>query len=638
MPNPQAEKIASTGILVNAPAPGVSDRKAGVFARLRMGDLKREASLFLMLLLTFAAVLGRQAIVERTLILDEQAGQYPAYDYYAYVYTDAKEGGKSSIQADLDKPLSWSCDLRPVYAYPYCAYGLNLVTKKTPDGQNLTPYQNITLRFQYHGVGDRLRFVFRTKASPAVAKTINDDIVPVIFEAHVDQGDNEITISSKQLAPEDWWLDWHHIKPEDLKFSLDKVTAIDVISGNKTPPGSVAVKLQSIAFQGAYVSTAQWYLLILGAWLVVTGVFLVTRFFSVRREYEQRQRLQEEQNTVLADARAAAEAASSAKSQFLANMSHELRTPLNAIIGYADLVLRREDNDEQLQSAVRTIRFSGEHLLTVITDILDIAKVEAGKLELLPESFDVLACLAGVGDMIRQRADEKGLRFVMAVGDNVPRTVVADQKRLRQVLINLLGNAVKFTKEGEVRLSVTAEAPAQGATIRFEVSDTGAGIAQDHIGRIFEAFEQSGNSAERSGGTGLGLSITRRIVEMMGGAISVESELGKGSTFRVEVPLCLGMADGLTGEQTLSDLPEAGARGRDEAAGMKAPAGAIMEKLLVLARDGNMKAIRKEIPSIMELGPQYEPFARRLDALAAGYQSPAVLRLVETAEQASTAA
>jgi signal transduction histidine kinase len=636
--DPQAEKAGSAGVYAKASSPGVPDRKASLFARLRMGDLKREASLFLMLLLTFAAVLGRQAIVERSLILDEQAGQYPAYDYYAYVYTDTKEGGKSSINADLDRPMSWSCDLKPVYAYPYCAYGLNLTTKKTPNGQSLAPYQNITLRFQYHGVGDRLRFIFRTKASPAIAKTIKDDIVPVIFEAHADQGNNEITISPRQLAPEGWWLDWHHVKLEDVKFSLDQVTAIEVISGNQTPPGAVAVKLQSIAFQGSYVSAAQWYLLILGAWLVVTGVFLVARFFSVRREYEERQRLQEEQNTILADARAAAEAASSAKSQFLANMSHELRTPLNAIIGYADLVLRRKDNDEQLQSAVKTIRFSGEHLLSVITDILDIAKVEAGKLELLPESFDLHACLTGVGEMICQRAGEKGLRFVMAMDQNVPRIVVADQKRLRQVLINLLGNAVKFTKEGEIRLSVTAEATAVGTTVRFEVSDTGAGIAQDQIDRIFEAFEQSGNAADRSGGTGLGLSITRRIVEMMGGAIMVDSELGRGSTFRVEVPLCLGAAEDIAGDLSSPDLPEPESVGGDEATVIKAPAGAIMEKLLVLAREGNMKAIRKEIPSIMDLGPQYEAFALRLDVLAAGYQSPAVLRLVETAGQASTAA
>ncbi|MBW8883101.1 MAG: hypothetical protein JF615_17280, partial [Asticcacaulis sp.] len=373
----------------------------------------------------------------------------------------------------------------------------------------------------------------------------------------------------------------------------------------------------SLDFQGAYLSTAQWYLIILGAWLVATGGFLVYRFLGLRKGYEERQRRQAEEARVLAEARAAAEQASSAKSQFLANMSHELRTPLNAIIGYAALLKDSELSEKQI-SAIRTIQQSGEHLLTMITDILDIAKVEAGKLELLPGAFDIRACVMAVAQMIALRAQEKGLAFAVVIDDAVPYSVFADQKRVRQVLINLLVNAVKFTSAGEVRL-------------------TGVGIAHDHIDRIFRPFEQAGNSIDRSGGTGLGLAITHQIVTMMDGAIGVESRLGEGSCFRVEITFALA--------QGAARLPEPGEPAplpqpeTDEGeAALVAPAGEALERLLVLARAGNLRAIRKEIPAIKALGPQYLAFAERLDALAAAYQSPAVLRLIEHSAQERTAA
>ncbi|MEP7005712.1 MAG: ATP-binding protein, partial [Sphingomonas bacterium] len=175
------------------------------------------------------------------------------------------------------------------------------------------------------------------------------------------------------------------------------------------------------------------------------------------------------------------------------------------------------------------------HLLAMITDLLDLSKVEAGRLELLTAPFDVRACVEHVAQMIRLRAEEKDLRFIVEVSDDVPHHLVGDHKRIRQVLINLLGNAIKFTTVGEVRLDVSTVSRDGGdVRLRFDVLDTGGGIRSDQLDLIFRPFEQVGNATERSGGTGLGLSITRQIVEVMGGQIEVESAVGEGSRFRVE--------------------------------------------------------------------------------------------------------
>nr|WP_269816533.1 ATP-binding protein [Caulobacter hibisci] len=256
----------------------------------------------------------------------------------------------------------------------------------------------------------------------------------------------------------------------------------------------------------------------------------------MRREFEDRQRRQAEEARVLSEARAAAEAANAAKSQFLSHMSHELRTPLNGVIGYS-YWLSRTGLDAKQRTAVDAIRSSGEHLLSVITDILDIAKIEAGRLDLQPTPFDLAACLAELDQMFRLRAEEKGLAFAVELSAEAPRTIVADPKRLRQVLINLLGNAVKFTDRGAVSLAVTlVDAPVgETARLRFAVEDTGVGIAPDQLDAVFRPFEQVGETSRHAGGTGLGLSITRQILETMGGEIDVVSTPGLGSRFVVEV-------------------------------------------------------------------------------------------------------
>jgi signal transduction histidine kinase len=218
------------------------------------------------------------------------------------------------------------------------------------------------------------------------------------------------------------------------------------------------------------------------------------------------------------DARHAAEAANRAKSEFLASMSHELRTPLNAVLGYAQLLMMDGGLSARQARGLDVIHQSGQHLLALINDILDLARIEAGRTELNPQPVNLANFLQTAVNLMQVKAHEKRLAFVFDAGEGLPQAVLADERRLRQVLLNLLGNAIKFTDHGSVTLHARAEpkGPAQ-ALLRLDVEDTGVGMRPDDLERIFQPFEQVGDAGRRSGGTGLGLAITRALVNDMGG-------------------------------------------------------------------------------------------------------------------------
>jgi signal transduction histidine kinase/CheY-like chemotaxis protein len=233
-------------------------------------------------------------------------------------------------------------------------------------------------------------------------------------------------------------------------------------------------------------------------------------------------------------ARENAETAYRAKTAFLANMSHELRTPLNSILGYAQILLRRHNLSDDAVAKLRTILVSGEHLLEMINEVLDLSRVESGKASVELRSFDLPKLIAGIVDEFQPRVAHEQLRFINEIHEELPQWIETDPQRLRQVLYNLLANAAKFTTQGEIFFRVCATRE----RLRFEVKDTGQGIPQADLSSIFKPFYQASNNQLIGQGVGLGLHISKQIIELLGGTISVDGAPGRGSAFSFEIPRC----------------------------------------------------------------------------------------------------
>lgn len=324
-----------------------------------------------------------------------------------------------------------------------------------------------------------------------------------------------------------------------------------------------------------------------------------------------------------------AQAASHAKSTFLANMSHELRTPLNGILGYAQHLQQGSLADEQ-GDAVAIIQQSGRHLLTLIEDLLDLSKIEAGKLELFAAEVHLPSFVDGIVGMFRLSAEQKaGVDFHFEILTDLPLVVQTDKKRLRQILINLLSNAFKFTEAGEVRLRVSAAegSQPQQQRLRFEVMDTGIGISAEQIEQLFMPFEQVSQPAYRAAGAGLGLAISKNLVEAMNGSLTVESQPNRGSTFCLELdlPVLLGAVSSKIARpsngQVKSSSPSTEL--------LTPPPAEVMQRLYDLAMKGELPRIGKQAKLIKQEQPEFAPFADRLLVLVDAFDEDGLLLLIE---------
>ncbi len=409
----------------------------------------------------------------------------------------------------------------------------------------------------------------------------------------------EAMFSTRLEGLEDKWTPWSSERGRSFSHLPPGRYTLHVQAGNGRSRGNPA---QLFMFSIAAPWWASWWAMTGGGLLFVAAMagLIGWRVRALRARSAQletivaaRTRELEANREQLVVARDAADAANRAKSTFLAHMSHELRTPLNGILGYAQVLARDPAQPEPTRERLQVIIRSGEHLLTLINDVLDLARVEAGQLHLRAADFSPAQLARGVAEIVRARCEEKRLAFDVRLAPGLPRLVRTDEQKLRQVLLNLLGNAVKFTERGRVVLEI---APAADGRVRFLVEDTGRGIAPEVLPLLFQPFA---TTEQREAGTGLGLALSRSMVELLGGRIQVASEVGRGTRFWFDLP-----------------LPEVGSAAPQEVAAANRIIGVVggARRLLVVDDDATNRAVLREL--LVPLGFAVSEAADGLSALA----------------------
>ena len=445
------------------------------------------------------------------------------------------------------------CQLGAVYTWPFCKMQFQM--GPAPKGVDLSQFDTIAFNIAYSGRSARVIKLHIINFEPEFS-TVGDwnsqrfNVVEIELPAQP-----TFTIPVNVLHTAEWWRKLRKVPLSQSYTRLDNVTAIELSTESPASVEPITIELRALQFRGKWISQAKLLMYLVYAW-IGCGIFGLSLGLLHFRSSLSASNLRLEQLAAVDRERKAAETAREAalaeavglareRSNFLAQMSHELRTPLNAIMGYAQLLRRdRHQLTERQAAGLATIYESGLHLLTLINDILDLARVEAGKMALYPSDVHLGGFLQVVVDIMRVKAEEKGLLFRYELAADLPAAVRIDETRLRQVLLNLLGNAVKFTDRGTVSLRVLPAPPDDGPAgqggeaatrLRFELADSGIGMNAQQLGRIFRPFEQVANMSRREGGSGLGLAISQQLVRLMGGNIEVTSEPNEGSLFWFEL-------------------------------------------------------------------------------------------------------
>jgi signal transduction histidine kinase/DNA-binding NarL/FixJ family response regulator len=494
----------------------------------------------------------------------------PGHPHGAAVADDRPVAHGNSVGTLERRPdaIVMRCTLGGAVAYPFCK--LQFMLGLPGRGMDLSGFDTIAFDMRYEGRPPHVVKLHLLNFEPEFS-TPGDWNSQRFNEAAIElPQQSTFTIPMNVLRTADWWRGVHNVPLSKSYARFDRVTAVELSTGAVPPGQTIVIEVRSIEFRGKWISKTALLMGLVSAWIAcgILGLSLGLLHFraslsATKSRLEHLAAVDRERKAAEAAREVAlAEAVGLARqrSNFLAQMSHELRTPLNAIIGYAQLLRRdRQQLTDRQAAGLATIHESGQHLLTLINDILDLARVEAGRMVLYPSAVHLGAFLQVVADIMRVKAEEKGLAFRFELAPDLPAAVTIDETRLRQVLLNLLGNAVKFTDHGTVALRVRrvpsagADADAAGVRLRFDVEDTGIGMTTQQLSRLFHPFEQVADLQRRAGGTGLGLAISQQLVRLMGGNIEVASEPGRGSAFSFEltVPVAADSPPSLPPQRTI---------------------------------------------------------------------------------------